>query len=124
MLAARAPGLQEQLERALAAEVPYLILDGKVVDTDRCREKTTSRKGKTIDLWYAGKTHDFGGNIQALFFTPPGFRCGFLTCFRAMCMTWPRPGRMSWACCGRSWTPYRCWPIPGTKAQATASTSR
>ena len=26
-------------------------------------------------------------------FTPPGFRCGFLTCFRAMCMTWPRPGR-------------------------------
>jgi DDE superfamily endonuclease len=48
--------------------VPYLILDGKVVDTDRCREKTTSRKGKTIDLWYAGKTHDFGGNIQALFY--------------------------------------------------------
>jgi DDE superfamily endonuclease len=22
--------------------------------------------GMTIDLWYAGKTHDFGGNIQAL----------------------------------------------------------
>ncbi len=48
--------------------MPYLILDGKVVDTDRCREKTVSRKGKTIDLWYAGKTHDFGGNIQALFY--------------------------------------------------------
>ena len=67
VLAARAPGLAGQLERALAEGVPYLILDGKVVDTDRCREKTTSRKGKTIDLWYAGKTHDFGGNIQALF---------------------------------------------------------
>ncbi|MGH3164255.1 MAG: transposase family protein, partial [Streptosporangiaceae bacterium] len=25
-------------------------------------------KGKTIDLWYSGKTHDFGGNIQALFY--------------------------------------------------------
>jgi hypothetical protein len=68
VLAARAPGLQEQLERALAAGTPYLILDGKVVDTDRCRQKTTSRKGKTIDVWYTGKTHDFGGNIQALFY--------------------------------------------------------
>ena len=25
-----------------------------------------SKKGKTIDAWYSGKTHDFGGNIQAL----------------------------------------------------------
>jgi DDE superfamily endonuclease len=48
--------------------VPYLILDGKVVDADRCREKTVSRKGEVIDLWYAGETHDFGGNIQALFY--------------------------------------------------------
>ena len=31
-------------------------------------EKTTSRKGQAIDLWYSGKTHDFGGNIQALFY--------------------------------------------------------
>ena len=50
VVAARAQGLQESLERALAEGVPYLIPDGKVVDTDRCREKTTSRKGKTIDL--------------------------------------------------------------------------
>jgi hypothetical protein len=64
VVAARAPGLQEALEQG----TPYVILDGKVVDTDRCREKTTSRKGKTIDLRYSGKTHDFGGNIQALFY--------------------------------------------------------
>ena len=68
VLAARAPGPQEQLERALAEGTPYLILDGKIVDADRCREKTVSRKGKTIDLRYPGKTHDFGGNIQALFY--------------------------------------------------------
>jgi hypothetical protein len=68
VLAARAPGLQEQLERALAEGVPYLILDGKVVDAGRCREKTLSRTGAVIDVWYAGKTHDFGGNIQALFY--------------------------------------------------------
>jgi hypothetical protein len=55
VLAARAPGLQEQLERALAAGAPYLILDGKVVDADRRREKTLSRKGKAIDLWYSAR---------------------------------------------------------------------
>src|SRR6204780_3924789 len=66
--AARAPGLGDSLERALAEGVPYLILDGKVVDADRCREKTVSRKGKMIDLWYSGKTQHFGGNIQALFY--------------------------------------------------------
>jgi hypothetical protein len=37
VLAARAPSLQESLERALAEEAPCRILDGKVVDTDRCR---------------------------------------------------------------------------------------
>ena len=42
--AAQAPGLQQALERALAEGTPYLILDGKVVDADRCREKTVSRK--------------------------------------------------------------------------------
>jgi hypothetical protein len=68
VVAARAPGLREALERALAEGVPYLILDGKLVEADRCREKTVSRKGKVIDVWYAGKTHDFGGNVQALFY--------------------------------------------------------
>ena len=43
------------------------MLDGKVVDTDRQRVKKTSTKGKIIDAWYSGKTHDFGGGIQAIF---------------------------------------------------------
>jgi len=68
VLAARAPGLAGALERALAEGTPYVILDGKVVAADRCREKTLSRKGKVIDLWYSGKTRDFGGNIQAVFY--------------------------------------------------------
>jgi hypothetical protein len=25
-------------------------------------------QAETTDVWYAGKTHDFGGNIQALFY--------------------------------------------------------
>jgi hypothetical protein len=68
VLAARAPGLREALERALAEGTPYVILDGKIIDSDRCREKTVSRKGKDIDLWYSGKKKDFGGNVQAMFY--------------------------------------------------------
>jgi hypothetical protein len=55
VLAAQAPGLHQALERALAVGTPYLILDGKVVATDRCREKTVSRKGTVIDVWYSGE---------------------------------------------------------------------
>jgi DDE superfamily endonuclease len=71
VLAARAPGLREALEKAREQGLPYLILDGKVVAADRCKEKTISRKGREIDRWYSGKAHGFGGNIQALF-TPGG----------------------------------------------------
>jgi DDE superfamily endonuclease len=66
VLAAQAPDLHRALERAQADGLSHLILDGKVVDTDRLHEKKLSKKGKEIDSWYAGKTHDFGGNIQAL----------------------------------------------------------
>ncbi len=66
VLAAEAPDLHDALERAKADGCPHLILDGKIVDTDRLHIKTISKKGKEIDLWYAGKTHDFGGNIQAI----------------------------------------------------------
>lgn len=72
VLADQAPGLHEALQRAAAEGLPHLILDGTVFDTDRCRTKTTSVKGEQIDAWYSGKTHDFGGNVQALF-APDGF---------------------------------------------------
>jgi hypothetical protein len=72
VLADQAPDLHQALEQAAGQEQPHLILDGKVFDTDRCRTKTTSVKGEQIDAWYSGKTHDFGGNVQALF-QPGGF---------------------------------------------------
>jgi hypothetical protein len=43
-----------------------VILDGKVVPADRCREKTTSIKGAPVELWYSGKAHRHGGNVQAV----------------------------------------------------------
>jgi hypothetical protein len=68
VIAARAPGLEEALERAVREGTPYVILDGKVVASDRCREKSVSRKGREIDSWYSGKKHDFGGNVQGLMY--------------------------------------------------------
>jgi hypothetical protein len=50
VLFAQVPGLEEALERAVAEGTPYVILDGKIVDSDRCHEKTVSRKGRDIDL--------------------------------------------------------------------------
>src|SRR5579859_444591 len=38
VLSAQAPGLAEALERAAAEGVPYVILDGKVFENDRCSE--------------------------------------------------------------------------------------
>lgn len=72
VLADQSPDLHHALQQAAADGMPHLILDGKVFDTDRCRLKTTSVKGEQIDAWYAGKTADFGGNVQALF-APNGF---------------------------------------------------
>ena len=66
VLAAQAPGLHQALQQAATDGLSHLILDGKIFEADRCRIKTISLNGETIDAWYSGKTHDFGANIQAL----------------------------------------------------------
>jgi DDE superfamily endonuclease len=66
VLAAKAPRLRETLEKAVELGLPYLILDGTIVASDRCAEKKTSKKGREIDRWYSGKAHHSGGNVQAL----------------------------------------------------------
>jgi hypothetical protein len=50
----------------------YAIRDGKVFSAARLGEKTTSVKAKQIDLWYSGKAHEPGRNIQAVS-APTGF---------------------------------------------------
>ena len=72
VLAAEAPELPEALGQALAGGLAFVILDGKVIASDRCREQTRSVKGEAIDLWYSGKAHHHGGNIQAVA-RPDGF---------------------------------------------------
>lgn len=54
VLAAQAPELAEALDRVREEGWAFVILDGKVVDSDRVAAKTISRKGELIDLWYSG----------------------------------------------------------------------
>lgn len=72
VLAAQAPDLHEALARVIDEGWAYVILDGTIIATDRDQAPTVSIKGKPIDLWFSGKTHDHGGNLQAVM-RPDGF---------------------------------------------------
>lgn len=72
VLATRAPSLHQALQDTLGGGHSHLELDGKIFASDRCHSKIVSVKGQSIDEWYSGKAHDFGGNVQALC-EPGGF---------------------------------------------------
>jgi hypothetical protein len=72
VLAEQAPDLHQALERAWDDGLAHVILDGKIIPADRCKEPAISVKGQVIDLWYSGKAHTHGGNIQAVL-APDGF---------------------------------------------------
>ncbi len=62
VIAAHAPGLGDVLERARAADLPFVCLDGTLVPTDR----VAARAERGHHLWYSGKHHAFGGSVQVL----------------------------------------------------------
>jgi DDE superfamily endonuclease len=68
VIAAHAPDLHEVLDRARAAGLPFLCLDGTLIPTDR----VAARAERGHHLWYSGKHHTFGGNLQVIF-DPTGF---------------------------------------------------
>jgi hypothetical protein len=72
VLAEQAPELHQALQLAKDKGFSHVILDGKVIPCDRCKEPVVSVKGQVIDLWYSGKAHAHGGNIQAVL-APDGF---------------------------------------------------
>ena len=78
MPAAQAPDLRDALERAQDDGLPHVIPDGTIIPADRCKGPALSAKGEVIDLWYSGKAHNHGGNIQAAL-APAGSRCGSQT---------------------------------------------
>ena len=63
VLTARQPSLHGALLAAKAAGHPHVILDGSLISTDR-----NSTPGPTpgVDLWWSGKHHHHGGNIQVV----------------------------------------------------------
>jgi hypothetical protein len=119
VLAAAAPGLHGALLAARTAGYSHVHLDGTLIRTDRsCAVGPTTG----VDLWWSGKHHRHGGNVQVVT-APDG---------------WPlwtsdvRPGREHDTSCARAPTPSCCprwrrgpilatprWPIWATKAKTT-----
>ena len=69
VLADRAPDLHQVLEAGRAAGWSHVTLDGTLVRTDRCRVRNPE---SGHDLWYSGKHHAHGGNVQVVC-DPAGF---------------------------------------------------
>ena len=62
VIAAHAPDLHDVLDRAAAAGLAFVCLDGTLVPTDR----VAARAEAGHDRWYSGKHHAFGGSVQVL----------------------------------------------------------
>lgn len=63
VLAARQPSLHGVLLAAKAAGYSHVIVDGTLIYTDRI---ATPGPTPGVDLWWSGKHHHHGGNIQVL----------------------------------------------------------
>jgi hypothetical protein len=63
VLAAAAPSLHGALLAARAAGHPHVHLDGTLIRTDRSRALGPTAG---VDLWWSGKHHHHGGNIQVV----------------------------------------------------------
>jgi DDE superfamily endonuclease len=63
VLAAQAPKLEHALLAAKMAGYSHVNIDGTLIETDRC---TTPGPTPGVDLWWSGKHHNHGGNIQVI----------------------------------------------------------
>ncbi len=63
VLAAQAPTLHQALTAARAAGHHHVMIDGTLISTDRCRAIGPTAG---VDLWWSGKHHHHGGNIQVI----------------------------------------------------------
>jgi DDE superfamily endonuclease len=68
VLAAVAPGLHGALLAAKLAGHTHVQLDGTLIRTDRSTATgpTTTARGRAVDLWWSGKHHHHGGNVQVV----------------------------------------------------------
>lgn len=63
VLAARKPSVRGALLAAKAAGYSHVITDGTLIRTDRI---STAGPTRGVDLWWSGKHHHHGGNIQVI----------------------------------------------------------
>ena len=56
VLAEQAPDLHEALQEVAEQGWSHVVVDGKLIRTDRCAETTTSVTGETINAWYPANT--------------------------------------------------------------------
>jgi hypothetical protein len=63
VLAARAPKLESALLAAKTAGYSHVNIDGTLIETDRCH---TPGPTPGVDLWWSGKHHHHGGNVQVI----------------------------------------------------------
>jgi hypothetical protein len=63
VLAAHAPQLESALLAAKMAGYSHINIDGTLIETDRCR---TPGPTPGVDLWWSGKHHNHGGNVQVV----------------------------------------------------------
>jgi DDE superfamily endonuclease len=68
VIADRAPELSQVLEAGKLAGWAFVALDGTLIETTR----VSARSEAGHDLWYSGKHHHHGGNVQVLT-DPTGF---------------------------------------------------
>ena len=62
VIAAHAPDLHDVLERGIESGWEHVCLDGTLIASTRCRERSESGH----DVWYSGKHRRHGGNVQVL----------------------------------------------------------
>lgn len=106
VLASGAPDLATALERAKAAGLTHLNLDGTVIRTDR----VAAPGPNGADLWWSGKHKHHGGNMQVIA-TPDG--CPIWV---SLCVSWPRPPTSTSARKNTAASPLP----PGTREKITA----
>jgi hypothetical protein len=126
VLAAQAPDLHDALQEVAEQGWSHVVVDGKLIHTDRCAETTTSVKGETINAWYSGKHRAPGGNVQAVIrpdglpiwvsHVAPGHLHDLTVAREAGAI-----GALNWAA---SQLDYPPWPTPATTAPARASRHR
>jgi hypothetical protein len=63
VLAAQAPSLHGALLAANAAGYSHVNIDGTLIETDRV---ATPGPTEGVDLWWSGKHHNHGGNVQVI----------------------------------------------------------